>query len=137
MSRRLGRPCAPPGARRSSAGLTDEGDPPSSTGGTDALLRAIAATPDVAPEATPTRVAHFRIVGRLGEGGMGQVYRAEDETLRRTVALKLLPEAGGNEERRQRFLREARSAAAISHPNVAVVYQVGEAEGRIYIAMEL
>ena len=68
---------------------------------------------------------------------MGMVYRAEDETLRRTVALKLLPDAGGNEERRQRFLREARSAAAISHPNVAVVYQVGEAEGRIYIAMEL
>jgi serine/threonine-protein kinase len=85
----------------------------------------------------PTRVAHFRIVGRLGEGGMGQVYRAEDETLRRTVALKLLPDASGNEEKRQRFLREARSAAAISHPNVAVVHQVGEADGRIYIAMEL
>jgi tetratricopeptide (TPR) repeat protein len=68
---------------------------------------------------------------------MGQVYRAEDETLRRTVALKLLPDASGNEEKRQRFLREARSAAAVSHPNVAVVHQVGEADGRVYIAMEL
>jgi serine/threonine-protein kinase len=58
---------------------------------------------------------------------MGMVYRAEDETLRRTVALKVLPDASENEERRQRFLREARSAAAISHPNVAVVHQVGEA----------
>jgi serine/threonine protein kinase len=68
---------------------------------------------------------------------MGEVYRAEDEALRRTVALKLLPDSSGNEEKRQRFLREARSAAAISHPNVAVVHQVGEADGRIYIAMEL
>jgi dipeptidyl aminopeptidase/acylaminoacyl peptidase len=85
----------------------------------------------------PTRIAHFRILGPLGQGGMGVVYRAEDETLRRTVALKLLPDASGNEERRQRFLREARSAAAITHPNVATVYQVGEAEGRVYIAMEL
>jgi serine/threonine-protein kinase len=117
--------------------LTHKGDPPSSTGDADSLLRAIAATPEGSPEATPTRVAHFRIVGRLGEGGMGQVYRAEDETLRRTVALKVLPDASGNEERRQRFLREARSAAAISHPNVGVVHQVGEADGRIYIAMEL
>ncbi len=68
---------------------------------------------------------------------MGVVYRAEDETLRRVVALKLLPDASGSDERRQRFLREARSAAAITHPNVATVYQVGEAEGRVYIAMEL
>ena len=68
---------------------------------------------------------------------MGVVYRAEDETLRRTVALKLLSDTGGDEETRQRFLREARSAAAITHPNVATVYQVGEADGRPYIAMEL
>src|ERR1017187_6587579 len=68
---------------------------------------------------------------------MGVVYRAEDEKLRRAVALKVLPDTSGNEERRQRFLREARSAAAITHPNVAVVYAVDEADGRIYIAMEL
>ena len=91
----------------------------------------------VTPELDPARVAHFRILGRLGHGGMGVVYRAEDEDLRRMVALKLLPETSGSEERRQRFLREARSAAAITHPNVAVVYQVGQADGRVYIAMEL
>jgi predicted Ser/Thr protein kinase/WD40 repeat protein len=77
------------------------------------------------------------VIAPLGAGGMGVVYRAEDETLRRVVALKLLPDASGSDERRQRFLREARSAAAITHPNVATVYQVGEAEGRVYIAMEL
>ena len=82
-------------------------------------------------------LGHYRILDRLGQGGMGVVYRAEDETLRRTVALKVLPDTSGNEERRQRFLREARSAAAITHPNVAVVHTVGEAEGRIFIAMEL
>jgi serine/threonine-protein kinase len=67
---------------------------------------------------------------------MGVVYRAHDETLRRDVALKVLPETT-DDERRQRFLREARSAAGISHPNVAVVHQVGEDGGRAYIAMEL
>jgi WD40 repeat protein len=77
------------------------------------------------------------MIAPLGAGGMGVVYRAEDETLRRVVALKLLPDASGSDERRQRFLREARSAAAITHPNVATVYTVGEAEGRVYIAMEL
>jgi serine/threonine-protein kinase len=82
-------------------------------------------------------LGHYRIVGRLGAGGMGVVYRAEDEKLRRHVALKVLSDTSDNEERRQRFLREARSAAAITHPNVAVVYQVDEADGRIYIAMEL
>ena len=84
-----------------------------------------------------TTLGHYRIIGRLGQGGMGVVYRAEDEKLRRTVALKVLPDTSGNEERRQRFLREARSAAAITHPNVAVVHAVDEADGRIYIAMEL
>jgi hypothetical protein len=82
-------------------------------------------------------LGHYRIVGRLGQGGMGVVYRAEDEKLRRQVALKVLPDTSGNEERRQRFLREARSAAAITHPNVAVVHAIDEAQGRIYIAMEL
>jgi serine/threonine-protein kinase len=85
----------------------------------------------------PARIAHFRILGRLGAGGMGVVYRAEDEKLRRVVALKLLPDPKQSEERRQRFLREARSAAAITHPNVAAVYAIDEDAGRVYIAMEL
>ncbi|HTQ43254.1 MAG TPA: protein kinase, partial [Polyangiaceae bacterium] len=90
------------------------------------------------PKADPERIAHFRVLGRLGQGGMGVGYRAEDEKLRRQVALKVLPEAmAKDEERRRRFLREARSAAAISHPNIATVYEVDEADGRVFIAMEL
>jgi serine/threonine-protein kinase len=104
----------------------------------DALLRAVARAPDRPLEPPdPERLAHFRVVGRLGRGGMGVVYRAEDEKLRRAVALKALPDTSRDDERRQRFLREARSAAAVAHPNVAVVYEVDEADGRVYIAMEL
>ncbi len=112
----------------------------------DKLISPVAQTVDAGPGDTAAAVqdplvgktlGHYRIVGRLGQGGMGVVYRAEDEKLRRVVALKVLADASGNEERRQRFLREARSAAAIAHPNVAVVHAVDEADGRIYIAMEL
>jgi serine/threonine-protein kinase len=81
---------------------------------------------------------HFRIVGLLGEGGMGVVYRAIDERLRRPVALKVLPnDAMRDEARRRRFMREARSAAAVVHANVAAVYEVDESSGHVYIAMEL
>jgi eukaryotic-like serine/threonine-protein kinase len=82
-------------------------------------------------------LAHFRIVEKLGEGGMGVVYRATDEKLRRTLALKVLPDSfTHDEDRRRRFLREARAAAAVSHPNIAAVHDIGEADGRIFIAME-
>ena len=92
----------------------------------------------VSPQVDPERIAHFRIVGRLGQGGMGIVYRAEDERLRRTVALKVLPDAfAGDEDRRRRLLREARSAAALTHANIATVYEVDEDGGRVFIAMEL
>ena len=68
---------------------------------------------------------------------MGVVYRATDERLRRTVALKVLPEAlARDDERRRRPLREARAAAAVTHPNIATVHDVGEADGRVFIAME-
>src|SRR5580692_9295119 len=84
------------------------------------------------------KLAHFRIEAELGEGGMGVVYRATDEKLRREVALKVLPESfARDEERRRRFLREARAAAAITHANIATVYEVGEADGHIFIAIEL
>jgi serine/threonine protein kinase len=83
-------------------------------------------------------LGHFRIVARLGEGGMGVVYRAIDERLRRPVALKVLPdEAMRDEGRRRRFMREARSAAAVVHSNVAAVHEVDESGGHVYIAMEL
>ncbi len=73
------------------------------------------------------RLGHFRILAKIGEGGMGLVYRAEDEQLRRPVALKLLPpDFVGSAERRERFLREAQAAAAVRHPSIAAIYQVGE-----------
>jgi serine/threonine protein kinase/tetratricopeptide (TPR) repeat protein len=84
------------------------------------------------------RLSHFRILEQLGEGGMGVVYRAEDEKLGRQVALKVLrSEAVGNEERRLRFLREARAAAAVTHPHIATVHEVDEVDRVVFIAMEL
>jgi predicted Ser/Thr protein kinase len=83
-------------------------------------------------------LGHFRVLSVIGRGGMGVVYLARDETLRRDVALKVLPRANTDDpERRGRFLREARSAAAVTHPCVATIHEVGEAEGRVFIAMEL
>ena len=83
-------------------------------------------------------LAHYRLVEVLGQGGMGVVWKAEDTKLDRHVALKVLPpERVGDEERRLRFLREARTAAAVSHPSIAPVYEIGEAGETIFIAMEL
>jgi serine/threonine protein kinase len=79
----------------------------------------------------------FRIVGELGRGGMGIVYRAEDTRLKRTVALKFLPpHLAGLEDLKDRFLVEAQAAAALSHPNICVIHEIGEAEDRPFIAME-
>ena len=108
----------------------------------DALLREIAhATPasvGAEEDLVGTRLDHYRLTAKLGSGGMGVVYRATDEKLRRDVALKVLPGAlAGDDERRRRFLREARSAASINHPHIATVHDVGEAAGRVYLAMEL
>ena len=84
------------------------------------------------------QLGQFRIVAKIGQGGMGVVYRATDEKLRRTVALKVLPAGfAAVPARRDRFLREGRAAAGITHANIATVYDVGEADGRLYIAMEL
>lgn len=83
-------------------------------------------------------IAHYRLLARIGSGAMGIVYRAEDTKLRRTVALKVLhPEVADKPDRRRRFLREGRLAAAVTHPCIATVFEVGEADGRVYIAMEL
>src|SRR5512134_2578441 len=84
------------------------------------------------------KLSHFRILDRIGEGGMGVVYLAEDEKLQRVVAFKVLPpERLADEERRLRFVREARTAAAVTHPNIAVVHEIDEADGVVFIAMEL
>ncbi|MCY3024101.1 MAG: protein kinase, partial [Planctomycetota bacterium] len=88
--------------------------------------------------AIPEKIGNFRIVGKIGQGGMGAVFRAVHGTLERPVALKLLPaELAGNPEYVARFLREARAVAALRHDNVVQVYDAGEEDGRYYIAMEL
>src|SRR5580700_8798533 len=85
----------------------------------------------------PERVGRYRIVSRIGRGGMGILFRAEDEMLRRPVALKMLPASlEPDDERRRRFLHEARVSAAINHPNVAGIHEVLEVDGKLVLAME-
>jgi TolB-like protein/predicted Ser/Thr protein kinase len=81
---------------------------------------------------------HYRIQSKLGAGGMGEVYRAHDESLDRDVALKVLPaDSFADPSARARLLREARTASQLNHPNVCTIHEVGEIEGQAYIAMEL
>jgi len=82
------------------------------------------------------RIGPYRIVRKLGEGGMGVVYAAEDERLNRAVAIKTIRDAGDGSAR-ERFLREARAAASLSHPNVCQLFDIGDEEGRPFLVMEL
>ena len=91
-----------------------------------------------APDPTVQRIGHYRVLGLLGQGGMGTVYRAHDERLDRDIALKLLPcESRHDETARARLLREARTASSLNHPNIAHIYEVGDDGEHVYLAMEL
>src|SRR5688572_12910099 len=93
-------------------------------------------TPDPAAPAAES-IRHYRITGKLGEGGMGVVYQAKDERLDRLVAIKRLRNVSGDPVLRERLSREARLAAGVSHPNICQVFELGEDDGELYIVMEL
>jgi serine/threonine protein kinase/Tol biopolymer transport system component len=82
-------------------------------------------------------ISHYRVLSRIGAGGMGEVYLAQDTTLERTVALKILPaDVAASEQRMGRFIQEAKTASALNHPNIITIYQIGQAESVLFIATE-
>jgi len=94
-------------------------------------------TPPVSHELTGNTVGRFSVTGRIGAGGMGQVYRAEDTVLKRVVAIKrMAPQLQFEERDRERFLKEAQRASALNHPNIAAIYDVLREKGETLLVME-
>jgi len=91
--------------------------------------------PSDVPSADPERIGRYRVVGRLGQGGMGVVYEAVDDSLGRRIAVKTIREP--DEGTQKRFRREARAAASVNHPNVCQLFEIGDDGGRLFLAMEL
>ncbi len=93
--------------------------------------------PDRTIDNKPSEIGKYRIIELIGEGAMGVVYRATDSVLDRTVAIKVMSASIARQaDLRQRFLREAQAAGSLQHPNVVTIYDLGEVDGHLFIAME-
>ena len=91
----------------------------------------------IGPSIVGQTISHYRILEKLGQGGMGEVFLAEDQKLHRKVAIKFLPaEIAGDERAKQRLIREAQTAATLDHPNICAIYEVGQEGGHSFIVLQ-
>ena len=125
---------APNGPFRGLANLFRRGSTPQLASPSGSAPAASDRSPSASASST---IGPYIITGQLGRGGMGIVYRARDSRLQRTVAIKTMATPAVDEAGRQRFWREARAAASVNHPNICQIYDIGEHEGELYLAMEL